>query len=391
MKILLDHNEPFLLAHGGFQILIEKTAHALRDAGLEVEYLRWWDPGQTGDIIHFFGRANPGSIHFAHGKGMKYVMHELLTSQGSRSRSQLQIQGLMNRLLRRVLPSSFRLPLRWDSYKMADAVIASTQWEAWIMRTLFDVSPAHLHVVPTGVDDIFFLKAESGKWKVEDRAGDKKRETRDEGRTSRDPLSGISAHGNALDPRPSTSDSSAFSFQPSAFSTHPYLVTLATITERKRVVETAEAAVLAGVRLLVIGKPYSESDPYFLRFLECVRNSSGLVRYEAKLAKPEEISPILKTARGFVLLSTMETQSTAALAAAASGCPLLLTDLPWARTTFGENASYLKSSFVDEAGHRMLAATLGCFHDNAELLPVPPRPASWADVGSQLAAIYRAL
>ena len=48
MKILIDHNEPFLLAQGGFQILIEKTSEALRQQDLEVAYLRWWDPTQTG-------------------------------------------------------------------------------------------------------------------------------------------------------------------------------------------------------------------------------------------------------------------------------------------------------------------------------------------------------
>jgi len=349
MKILLDHNEPFLLAHGGFQILIEKTADALRKEGLEVEYLRWWAPTQTGDIIHFFGRANPGSIHFANAKGMKYVMHELLTSQGSRSKAQLQLQGLMNRFLRRVLPSSFRLPLRWDSYKMADAIIASTEWEAWIMRTLFDVDPARLHVVPTGVDEAFWRGA---------------------------PMANREARiANASSPL-------------STFSNPQFLVTLSTITERKRVVELAEAATLAKVPLLVIGRPYSETDAYYLRFLGLVQRSGGVVSHRMGPSDPAQLAPLLHAARGFVLLSTMETQSTAALAAAAAGCPLLLTDLPWARTTFGENASYVKSSFVDEPRHRVISATLRWFYNSAGSLPLPPRPASWADVARHLVEIY---
>lgn len=43
-----------------------------------------------------------------------------------------------------------------------------------------------------------------------------------------------------------------------------FLVTLSTITERKRVPELAESAILAKVPLLVIGRPYSETDPYYL-------------------------------------------------------------------------------------------------------------------------------
>jgi len=57
VKILIDHQLPFLLAHGGLQIQIERTREALEESGLEVEYLRWWDDSQKGDIIHFLGRA----------------------------------------------------------------------------------------------------------------------------------------------------------------------------------------------------------------------------------------------------------------------------------------------------------------------------------------------
>src|SRR2546428_13872771 len=56
MKVLVDHASPFLLAHGGFQIQIEETKRALERLGVTVEYLRWWDDEQRGDIIHFFGR-----------------------------------------------------------------------------------------------------------------------------------------------------------------------------------------------------------------------------------------------------------------------------------------------------------------------------------------------
>ena len=52
MRVLFDHNEPFLLAHGGLQVQIEQTKAALEAAGLEAEYLRWWDDEQQGDLIH---------------------------------------------------------------------------------------------------------------------------------------------------------------------------------------------------------------------------------------------------------------------------------------------------------------------------------------------------
>ena len=57
MKVLLYHLTPFALAHGGLQIQILQSRSALEKLGVEVEFLRWMDPGQTGDILHFFGRV----------------------------------------------------------------------------------------------------------------------------------------------------------------------------------------------------------------------------------------------------------------------------------------------------------------------------------------------
>ena len=327
MRVLLDHNEPFLLAHGGLQVQIERTKAALESAGFEAEYLRWWDPSQRGDLIHFFGRANPSHIDFAHGKGIKYVMQELLTSQGSRSVAHLRFQGAANRLLRKALPSNYRLPLRWDSYQKADAIIAITDWEAWIMGALFDAPPQRIRVVPNAVADVFFRR----------------------------------------DPKPSSD----------------HLICVATITERKRVLELAQAAALAKTPLKVIGKPYTDSDPYFLRFLETVRTSQGIVEYLGAIRESEQLARRLQEARGFVLPSTMETQSLAALEAAAAGLPLLLTGLPWAQVTFGNGATYLP-----QCSGTLFAEHLKRFLERAPHLPAPPKPPTWEDVADKLIGIY---
>ena len=330
MTILIDHNEPFLLAHGGLQVQIERTKMALEGAGLRVEHLRWWDDAQRGDIIHFFGRANPSHIDFAHGKGIKYVLQELLTSQGSRSVTHLRLQAAANRFLRKALPSNYRLPLRWDSYQKADAIIAITDWEAMIMRELFDAPPQRIRVVPNAVDDVFFRR---------------------DSKPDRD-----------------------------------HLICVATITERKRVLEIAEAAIMAKTPLKVVGKPYSEGDPYFLKFYETVQASQGLLEYLGPIQNPEALAARLHAARGFVLPSTMETQSLAALEAAAVGLPLLLSDLPWARATFQTNATYLPL-----CSSLLLADYLKSFFDLALRLPAPPRPQRWSEVAQRLQAIYRSV
>jgi glycosyltransferase involved in cell wall biosynthesis len=333
VKILIDHQLPFLLAHGGLQIQIERTKEALEAAGVEAEYLRWWDDSQKADIIHFFGRANPSHIDFAHAKGMKYVMSELLTGQGSRTRGQLKVQSVVEKALRAIVPPTFLVNFRWDAYQKADACVFLTEWEAEVGRTLFS-PPAHrIHVVPNGVEPEFFL-----------------------------------ARGSVIE-------------------RGDELVCTATITGRKRVLELAEAAVAAQVPVRILGNPYGKEDPYYLRFLALADQYPEFIHYSGAVSSREELAQIYKSARGFVLLSTMESLSLSALEAAAAGCPLLLSDLPWAHSSFGDQASYCP--VYKNVEHT--AAKLREFHQQAPLLAVPPPPPTWDAVARRLASIYRTL
>lgn len=329
MKILLDHQTPFQLAHGGLQIQIERTKAALEEKGVDVEYLRWWDDGQTGDIIHFFGRANPAHIEFAHAKGIRYVMSELLTGQGSREVWQLKMQGIVEKSLRVTVPRMFLNGFRWDAYTKADAVVVLTSWEAQIVRILFGTDPLKLNVVPNGVEVEFFC--------------------------------------DAINPE----------------SRGDELVCTATITERKRVLELAEAAVSARVPVRILGKPYGPNDAYFTRFAALAERHPNFVRYTGAVSSRHELAGIYQRARGFVLLSTMESLSLSALEAAASGCPLLLSDLPWARCSFCDNATYCPIG-----GIRSTAAVLRKFYDVAPTLPTPPKPCGWSEVAGDLLKIY---
>ena len=199
------------------------------------------------------------------------------------------------------------------------------------MADMFCASPERIHVVPNGVEDVF-LNGRSG-------------------------------------PR-----------------SH-WLVCTATIAERKRVTELAEAAVLAQTPVWIVGKAYSESDPYAQRFFKLAKQYPKLVRYEGGIADRGKLAQVYREARGFVLLSTMESLSLSALEAAACECPLLLSDLPWARTTFGASVSYCPiSSSATQTGK-----VLRKFYDAAPGLAAPPRPAAWVEIGQKLKTIYEGL
>ena len=329
MKVLLDHPNPFLLAHGGFQIQIEQTRQALIRIGWDADWLRWWDAEQKADLIHYFGRPHPAYIQQCHEKGLKVVMSELLTGLGSRSAGARTIQKALMVVAKKILPYDFISRLGWESYQKADAVVALTEWEKKLMAEMFSAPPHSIHVVPNGVED-FFLQ-------------DK--------------------------PQKKRSD---------------YLLCTATITPRKRVLEIAQAATLARVKIRFLGEPYSAEDSYFKQFMVAVRESAGWVEYGGGITDRTRLAEEYRTATGFVLLSAMESQSLSALEAAACGCPLLLSDLPWAKVSFGGQASY-----APVTSPATTAPFLKKFYETIDVAPRVQKVLSWREVAEQLTGIYR--
>jgi glycosyltransferase involved in cell wall biosynthesis len=328
MKILFDQPLPYFLAHGGVQIQLEQTKTSLEKIGLETDYARWWDERQSGDIIHYIGRPASTYVQYAQEKGMKVVMADLLTGTGSRSGLERAAQTFAMRAAKALLPYSFTVRMAWDTFQRADACIALTGWEARLMVEMFKAPPKRVFVVPNGVEDVFFQSkpAERGPW----------------------------------------------------------LVCAARITGIKRVVELAEACVLAKAPLWVIGKPFSSSDEYAQRLVKLSKLNPTLIRYEGAISDRAIMANVYRQARGFVLLSSMESLSLSALEAAACGCPLLLTALPWAQTVFGEHARYVPLS----ASPQQAAGSIKSFYDEAPTMPPPARPATWIDVAHKLRDIY---
>ncbi len=326
MKVLFDHQNPFLLMHGGLQIQIEQTKAALDAIGVEVEFLRWWDSEQRGDVIQFYGRPSASYINFAHQKGIKVVMLQLLTGLGSRAGWARSVQKVVMQAGKKMPPLSSAF--KWDAYRLADAFIANTAWEKHLMSDLFGAAPEKVHIVPNGVEEVFL-----------------RRQPMERG---------------------------------------PWLVCAATIAKRKRVLELAEAAVKAETPLWVIGKAYGETDEYARQFTTFAKEHPKLIRYEGAIADRQKLADIYRTARGFVLLSTMETRSLSAEEAAACECPLLLSDLPWARDVFQEQAAYCPPNF----GPAQIVPVLRKFYDDAPSRPKPAKPKSWLQVAEEFRAVY---
>jgi len=328
VKILVNCTLPFALAHGGQAIQIQRTIAALNEVGVEAEPLRWWDENQQGDVIHHFGRMPVDQIGFAHQKKIKVVMAELLTAQGSQNQTQRTARRLFRWAAENIAPRGFAAAFNWEPYRLADGFIANTSWEKYLMQSKFGAAAEKIHVVPNGVEEVFFQSPQTtrGEW----------------------------------------------------------LVCTATITERKRVLELARAAVAARAPVWIIGKAYSDNAPYAQAFLALAKQHPQFIRYEGAIGDRAELAKIYRGARGFVLLSTMETRSLSAEEAAACECPLLLGDLPWARSTFNRAAEFCPVTDSTAA----TAAVLRKFYDAAPALPHPPKPATWNEVAGRFKSVY---
>lgn len=290
--------------------------------------MRWWDENQSGDLIHYFGRMPAEQIRFAHQKGIKVIIAELLTGAGSQTSTQRLVRRIFRWGTENLAPSGFAAAFQWEPYRVADGFIANTSWEKYLMHYKFDAALEKIFVVPNGVESVFFDSPTTprGEW----------------------------------------------------------LVCAATITERKRVVELAQAAVAVRTPVWIIGKPYAESDPYAQQFFKLAKAHPQFVRYEGAVEARTELAKIYRAARGFVLLSTKETRSLSAEEAAACGCPLLLSDLPWAHSAFDGAAQFCRVTNSTAT----TSAALKKFYDLAPEIPAPPKPASWLEVGRQFKSVY---
>lgn len=330
MKILFSHDIPFHLAHGGSQTHIESLMRELAALGEEVEPERWWDEKQTGDIIHYIGRRAPlVNVHLAHQKGFKVVMTEFMDMTASRPRHQLWLQRCLIRLGTRHLPA-FTTRLSWESFRTVDALIFCSPIEPGVAQYLFEADPARCHYISHGLEaDVLEALAQ---------------------------------------PEPE----------------EDYLVSVATIAPRKRTVLLAEAAKIAGVPVLFLGKPYSESDPYYQQFRALV--DQRFVRYAGFVSEVEK-QRLLRRARGFALLSEFETGCIAVYEASAAGLPLFLSRLPWAT---GGYPAARQITFCPLDKPAAVAARLKQFYDSAHRFsghnfPVP----TWRQVAEQTRQVYR--
>ena len=329
MKIIFESPTPVMLAHGGAHIQIEQTRAGLEAIGVQVEYLRWWDKDQTGDLIHYFGTPSNAFIETARAAGKPVVMTNLFTESCNRPDRRLELQG-------KIIQVAVKLPiirqvkeqLNWLVYANATHNVVGLKCEKAVLEKSFQVPAGKISLVPLGLSENF-LKAGPGKREAE------------------------------------------------------HLICTGTITQRKNSVELAQLARAAGTPMLFLGKPYHANDPYWRRFQELV--DGRIVKYAPHVESELEMAGQLQSARGFVLMSRFENWCLSAHEAIACGLPLLVQDQRWSRECFGGEPRYFGSIGFNPEN----VATLKKFYDEAPRLGPPKiKLYRWTEVAEALKKVY---
>lgn len=328
MKVLFYSPNPFFLAHGGTQTLLESLMREIAGHGVDVEPARWWDDQQTGDILHFMNRPTHTLVHCARQKGFKTVMTENIDQTASRPPLDLWLRRSLFSA-DRVLGGRFGHRLGLEVYQMLDAAVYAVELERRVARYLYSAPDAKCHVIPHGVDDSALKE-----------------------------LSMPATEGD-------------------------YLISVATIIPRKNTVLLARAARLARCPVVFLGSPFNQDDPYFKEFLSLVDNQ--WVRYPGFVSAQEK-HRLLREARGFALLSQFESGCIAVHEAAAAGLPLFLPTLPWAQEVYGHVPA---ARFAALGSPESVAPKLAEFYAQAHRAKAQTFPVlSWREVARKYVDVY---
>ena len=329
MKILFDCSTAFSLAHGGVQIQIEQTKTALERLGIEVEFWRWWDDRQRGDLIHFFGTAQNAYLQKAREAGIPVVLTSLFSETCNRSDWRLRCQKWMTHLaLAAPFGNGIKQQLTWQTYKNCAHNIVGLNAERKILENIYQVQADKISVVPLGLSENFRQ-------------------------------AGQESHNG------------------------PSLICVGTIRPVKHSIELAEMARAAQVPILFVGKPYSAQDAYWQRFQSLI--DKHWVKHHPHVDSELEMIRLLQSARGLVLMSDYENWSLASHEAIACGLPLLVQDQKWSRERFGTQAWYF-----DEIGFnaRNIEILKKFWTEAPHLSPPRIKLFSWAEVAERLRTIY---
>ena len=302
-------NRSFQTPGGGENQLI-RTGHALevRDMSIRL-FSAWVDRLSDFRLLHLFGMSREGLelAREAKSQGVPIALSSIcwFEPRAMYSLASNSVSGMIDVGKWKMKAALPWLPSwRGDLLGLADVILPNSQSEADQLTRLFGVSERKIQVVPNGVDGRF-ADADPGLFQ--------------------------SIHGDT-----------------------PFVLYVGRIEPRKNVLRLIEAAKMAQLPILVIGRIPSGCEIYAER---CWSSAGPGSRFLNAVAHEDPIlASAYAAARVFALPSWFETPGLAALEAATAGTAIVLTPYGCTREYFENGAIYARPNRVGEIANALKQA-----------------------------------
>ena len=329
MKILYYIGYPLAWAKGGHAVMINETIREVASLGVETAWLHHEDPEPpAADILHYFARP-PSDQHWqlARQRGIKIIVDEFHQSGLLRPRWMWHTRGALARVFPRLIGRGLYATMGVDVYRHLDAAIAVTPTEADYIRIVMGTPADRIHLVPGGVDDIFF----------------------------------------------------DHTITPESFNG---LLYVANITPRKNALEVAREAKKARVPVKFLSMPGAPEDDYMRAFAREVDNLH--VFWDATVTDRRRLVAMYRGALGTFLASRNEGLPLCLLESMAAGTPIMSPDLPNLRAHFKDAVLYIPAP-----GQPGFGAALRGFHDECRRgIRQTNTALRWNEVARKLVDVY---
>jgi glycosyltransferase involved in cell wall biosynthesis len=322
--------QPHCFAFGGFEIQMIAAMESAGAAGADVAPLDFWRREADFDVLHIWGLElqHINTVKWARAGGKRTVLSALVNYPTWKS-------WLRN------LASSAAGParLRRSMLEMIDCVTVVNKAQAQYLVGTVGLRAENVTVVPNLVDEMFFGAREGAE------AG--------------------------------------------AFGIENYVLCVGNISRRKNQLALVSACRKLGVPLLLVGSVLTGEEDYGRAVGEALAISNSFRWIQGLSAGSAELAGAYRGAVVFALPSQSETQPISALEAAASGKPLVLGDLPYARQEVYAHAILANPRSVDAIAEALRTA----LHQPAAHCPPPAviEQCRRENVGAAYMAIYQRL
>ena len=273
IKVVHFPCQPHCFAYGGFDIQMNRVIDLLNQTEIDTQRIDFWDKDCSFDIAHFWGstESHTPNMNFCKERNIKVVLSALYPPSSNFSSF---IQFTKSKLLK--IFSINR------SYNLADHILVINEDQATFANKILGINKDKIAVIPTMLDDIFFLPNSSKKECLTE--------------------------------------------------LNDFCLIVGTICERKNQVSLMYAAIRQNQRVVFVGRIDLKDSSYAQLFLKLLRENSNIFQHFESLAS-DDLFLLYKRSSIVACVSHQETEPASILEGMIFNKPILAGNRPYGRNS----------------------------------------------------------